>query len=157
MSLNENVLRLRLYTKEYKLPTGCILSEGLMVGYVNKFWYQVYEKINQKHPNSHLAILTKLHFECKEYRSVSHLTHVNITEKDLYLADISAKLENYVSQYFVDYLESISFLYIIHSGEATYYRDRDKDKNKVDEKGYKFNNTILPISPDPEDLGEVLV
>ena len=61
----------------------------------------------------------------------------------------------------MDDLESITFIYIIRPGEATYYRDRvkeNKNKNKkVTETGFVFNNTELPMSPEPSALGEILV
>lgn len=144
---------IKFYAKEYGLPKQTVLTEPLVKSIIIQFWKEVFEKINTKNPNSHLLLLIKLHFEGNKYRTMLNLKHVNLDDRQKFIDDAHEKIDSFADQYFVDQLLAVSFTYAIRPGKALFYDNR---QHEPQESGHRFNNTVLPISMNPEDYGRIM-
>lgn len=98
-------------------------------------------------------LLIKLHFEGNKYRTMLTLKHLNIDDQKRFTGDVQDKIDTFADQYFVDQLLGVSFIYAIRPGKALFYDNRQQEPQ---ESGHRFNNTVLPISMNPEEYGHVI-
>ncbi len=93
---------------EYKLNIPSTLTKNILSLYINNFWKEIMESIND---NQHVMLMFRVKFTNNQIVSISTLKKVNKTSKDLYLNYLLDKLSLSNESYNVEPVSSIIFSY----------------------------------------------
>jgi DNA polymerase type B, organellar and viral len=140
--------------KNYKLD-NLYLTNGLIAGYIIKFWKDVYSKIDRN--DSHLMILVKVQFTESEmgFRTLGHLRRVNFDDREMFIEYLAERLSILHDSYTTLSISKIVFNYIIKEGLAVENKLLLSNVKDTEQSYHRFNNMNLPVTMDPYLYGEV--
>jgi len=134
--------------KKYSLNIATIFNKSLLQKYINTFWLDVVNSIND---DQHILINLRLQFDNDQILTIGELQKLNKNDKDYlinYLLDIiELKTDTYITTPII----SIIFSYGIREGLI-----EDKIIKKTNYKLQSYYNNKLPVSFNPLDYGQLL-
>jgi len=129
------------------------LSNEILLIFINNFWKDIFSTLNDKH----LLLMCKVQFSDSElgYRTLGHLRKVNLSDKDLFLEYLTARLGYLTDAYTSHPISQITFSYVIKNGLATDHVNLLQDLTNSAFTSHRFNNLQLPKEPLPDlvDIG----
>ena len=142
--------------KTYTLTKNTMLSNEILVAYINNFWNDIFTPIINS-SEKHLMLMCKVEFTDKSlgYRTLGQLRKVNYSDQDLFIDYIIDRLGSLTDAYTTHPISKLVFTYIISEGLAP--EDRKIIDGNTDNvlATHRFNNMALPISMNPLDYGEM--
>jgi len=125
-----------------------IFTKELFEKFFNRFWNNIYEKLNE---SNHMFILFKVKYQGSEYTTIGNLQRLNLSDKDWYINWIINNMI-YKSEYYNETpIESIIFSYGFKD-EIVQVRETFK----TDLNFQNFKNNKLVISYNPLDYGKLI-